>query len=151
MSTVTTGWLQQPQVMQVGRQSFESSLAASVMAHGSVTTSAEAPETLADSRNANRMSRKRGTRCQCTSAFAGRPPGLHLAAFPTTVRIHAKYYGWRYALYLSGLLHACMVAAGVTVNNLFAALGQIPERRPSLEEMVGFEIDHTFYLNLVFL
>jgi uncharacterized protein len=69
----------------------------------------------------------------------------------TVIWIHAKYYGWRYALYLSGLLYVCMVAAGVTVHYLFAALGQIPESRPSLEEMVRFAIDHTFYLNMAFL
>lgn len=69
----------------------------------------------------------------------------------TVIWIHAKYYGWRYALYLSALLYACMVAAGVTVHYLFAALGQIPESRPTLEEMVRFGIDHTFYLNVAFL
>gem|GEM_PF-5546669 len=34
----------------------------------------------------------------------------------TVIWIHAKYYGWRYVLYLSGLLYVCMVAAGITVH-----------------------------------
>ena len=69
----------------------------------------------------------------------------------TVIWVHAKYYGWRYALYLSGLLYVCMVAAGITVHYLFALLGMIPTERPSLQEMVRFSIDYTFFLNLAFL
>lgn len=68
----------------------------------------------------------------------------------TVIWVHAKYYGWRYALYISALLYVCMVAAGITVYYLFAVVGTIPERRPSLDEMVRFSIDHTFFLNLIF-
>ncbi|MGQ9371663.1 permease [Azospirillum sp. ST 5-10] len=66
----------------------------------------------------------------------------------TVVWVHAKYYGWRYALYLSAVLYLCMVAAGITVHYLFAALGLMPGERPALQEMVRFAIDHTFFLNL---
>ncbi|MXP66172.1 transporter, partial [Roseomonas sp. M0104] len=69
----------------------------------------------------------------------------------TVVWVHVKYYGWRYALYLSALLYVCMAAAGITVHYLFAAAGLTPEQRPALEEMVRFAIDHTFFLNLTFL
>jgi len=68
----------------------------------------------------------------------------------TVIWVHAKYYGWRYALYLSGLLYVCMVAAGIMVHYLFALVGMIPTARPSLQEMVRFAIDHTFFLNLAF-
>lgn len=68
----------------------------------------------------------------------------------TVIWVHAKYYGWRYALYLSALLYLCMVAAGITVHYPFALAGQIPGTRPAVEEMVGFAIDHTFFLNLIF-
>jgi hypothetical protein len=37
--------------------------------------------------------------------------------------VHAKYYGWRYAAYLSMLLYVCMVAAGITVHYAFALQG----------------------------
>ena len=69
----------------------------------------------------------------------------------TVIWVHAKYYGWRYALYLSGLLYLSMVAAGITVHYLFALVGMIPTERPSLQEMVRFSIDYTFFLNLIFL
>lgn len=69
----------------------------------------------------------------------------------TVIWVHIKYYGMRYALYLSALLYVCMVAAGVTTHYLFEALGAIPTERPSLQEMVRFGIDYTFWLNLAFL
>ena len=69
----------------------------------------------------------------------------------TVIYLHAKYYGWRYAAYLSGVLYVSMVAAGITVHYLFAALGMIPTERPSLGEMVHFQIDYTFWFNLLFL
>ncbi|KAA0686146.1 MULTISPECIES: permease [Azospirillum] len=68
----------------------------------------------------------------------------------TVVWIHLKYYGWRYAGYLSLVLYVCMVAAGVTVHYLYALTGLTPTERPSLQEMVRFAIDHTFFLNLAF-
>ncbi len=69
----------------------------------------------------------------------------------TVIWVHVKYYGVRYALYLSALLYVCMVAAGITVHYLFALFGQIPTARPSLGEMTSFAIDYTFFLNIGFL
>ena len=76
--------------------------------------------------------------------------GADLVA-PPVIWVHTKYYDWRYALYLSGLLCVCMVAAGITVHYIFALLGMIPTERQSLREMVRFAIDYTFFLNLAFL
>lgn len=56
--------------------------------------------------------------------------------------------GCRYALYLSILLYLCMVLAGLTVHYLFAAAGAMPTKRPMLRDMVAFEIDYTFWLNV---
>lgn len=69
----------------------------------------------------------------------------------TVVYIHAKYYGWRYAAFLSFLLYICMVAAGITTHYLYALTGMLPQARPSLGEMVRFAIDYTFWLNIVFI
>lgn len=68
----------------------------------------------------------------------------------TVIYLHGKYYGWRYAGFLSLLLYICMVAAGVTVHYVFTAFGIVPTARPSLGEMVRFKIDYTFWLNIVF-
>lgn len=69
----------------------------------------------------------------------------------TVIWVHVKYYGWRYALYLSALLYICMVAAGITVHYLFELTGLMPAARPAVEDMVRFAIDYTFFLNLSFL
>ena len=68
----------------------------------------------------------------------------------TVVYIHVKYYGWRYALYLSALLYVCMVAAGVSVHYVAALFGLLPVARPDLAAMVRFGIDYTLWLNVVF-
>lgn len=68
----------------------------------------------------------------------------------TVIYIHAKYYGVRYALYLSGLLYIAMVAAGISVHYVFALTGILPTDRPTLQEMVRFEMDYTFWLNVAF-
>ena len=44
-----------------------------------------------------------------------------------------------------------MVAAGITVHYVFALLGALPSQRLGLQEMIAFEIDYTFWLNLVFI
>lgn len=69
----------------------------------------------------------------------------------TVIWIHAKYYGWRYALYLSAILYVCMAAAGVTVHYLFALIGQIPTERPDIAEQVRVAVDYTLFLNITFL
>lgn len=69
----------------------------------------------------------------------------------TVIYIHVKYYGARYALFVSGLLYVCMVAAGLTVHAIFTGLGIVPTARPQLTEQVRFAIDYTFWLNLVFI
>jgi uncharacterized membrane protein YraQ (UPF0718 family) len=70
----------------------------------------------------------------------------------TVIYLNAKYYGWRFTAYLSGLLYVAMVAAGVTVHYLFAAFGAIPQARPeALSQMMEFGVDtHTFWLNIIF-
>ncbi len=68
----------------------------------------------------------------------------------TVVYLQAKYYGWKYAAYISGLLYVCMVAAGITVHGIFALFNAIPTERTALTELVRFAIDYTFWLNIIF-
>ncbi|MEH2069689.1 MAG: permease [Nostoc sp.] len=68
----------------------------------------------------------------------------------TVVYLQAKYYGWKYAAYLCGLLYVCMVAAGITVHGIFALFNAIPTERTALTELVKFAIDYTFWLNIIF-
>lgn len=68
----------------------------------------------------------------------------------TVVWVHVKYYGARYTAYLSTVLYACMTLAGVSVHYVYAALGALPTSRPGVADMVRFEIDYTFWLNVAF-
>ncbi|MCB0117099.1 MAG: permease, partial [Caldilineaceae bacterium] len=67
----------------------------------------------------------------------------------TVIYLHTKYYGWRYTGFLSLLLYICMVAAGISVHYIFAIFGLLPTARPSLDEIVRFQIDYTFWLNIL--
>lgn len=70
----------------------------------------------------------------------------------TVIYLNVKYYGWKFALVVSGLLYLSMVSAGVTVHYIFAAFGAIPTARPeSLRQMMEVGVwTHTFWLNIAF-
>ncbi len=69
---------------------------------------------------------------------------------PPLVAVNAKYYGWRVALYIAGVMYVSIVATALILNGLFALLGIIPESGKSVTEVVQFKIDYTFWLNLAF-
>ncbi|HWP22888.1 MAG TPA: hypothetical protein VNM15_01725, partial [Candidatus Binatia bacterium] len=72
----------------------------------------------------------------------------------TVIWLNAKYYGWKFALWISGLFYFGMALSGLTVHYLFAAFDAIPTARPeSLQQMMQVEFsftNHTFVLNLIF-
>ena len=69
------------------------------------------------------------------------------------ILIYRKDYGWRLALWITGIFYASMVGAGIIVDLLFHALDWIPARHVmgEMEGMHLFEINYTFWLNLAFL
>ena len=68
---------------------------------------------------------------------------------PPALKINARYYGWKFAVYLGLLFAVAAVVTGIVIHGLFALLGLIPEGARSIEEMATFAIDYTFWLNLV--
>jgi uncharacterized membrane protein YraQ (UPF0718 family) len=64
---------------------------------------------------------------------------------------YRKYYGTTAALYITAILYASMVAAGIVVDLLFAALGLTPQGGPgrSAMEEAGFSWNYTTWLDLV--
>jgi uncharacterized protein len=68
---------------------------------------------------------------------------------PPAMKINARYYGWKFAVYLGLLFAVAAVVTGIVIHGLFALLGLIPEGARSVEEMATFAIDYTFWLNLV--
>jgi uncharacterized membrane protein YraQ (UPF0718 family) len=68
---------------------------------------------------------------------------------PPLVAVNAKYYGWRAALYIAGVMYVSMVATALVMHVGFAALDITPESARRVEDVARFDIDYTFWLNLV--
>lgn len=74
-----------------------------------------------------------------------------LVVFPV-IRINAKYYGWKMALYIVGAFLAALVGTALILHYGFSFLGLLPEAsgaNPAQTER--FAIDYTFWFNVVFL
>ncbi|NMT62102.1 permease [Marinobacter orientalis] len=69
---------------------------------------------------------------------------------PPLVRVNAKYYGWRVALYIAGIMFVSIVATALILHFGFAALGLTPDAVQSAVMSEQFAIDYTFFLNIAF-
>lgn len=69
---------------------------------------------------------------------------------PPLVHINAKYYGWRVALYIAGIMFVSIVITALILNGLFALIGIIPESQKEIGQITQFKIDYTFWMNLAF-
>jgi uncharacterized membrane protein YraQ (UPF0718 family) len=69
---------------------------------------------------------------------------------PPLVHINAKYYGWRVALYIAGIMYISIVLTALILNGLFSVLGIVPESARIVSEITQFKIDYTFWMNIVF-
>lgn len=70
---------------------------------------------------------------------------------PPLVRVNASYYGWRVALYIAGVMYVSIVATALLLTGSFELLGIVPESDRAVSEIAQFEIDYTFWLNLLFI
>jgi hypothetical protein len=68
------------------------------------------------------------------------------------VLVYRRYYGWRVAGIVVGLMFAAMVVAALAVDGIFSALGLVPSTRPSIDSIVerGVTWNYTAVLNIVF-
>lgn len=69
---------------------------------------------------------------------------------PPLVMINAKYYGWRVALYIAAVMFVSIVITALSMHMIFGVLGIVPESSRQVSEVARFELDYTFYLNIVF-
>lgn len=67
---------------------------------------------------------------------------------PPLVAVNAKYYGWRVALYIAGIMYVSMVTTALLLHLGFGALDITPESARVVEEVTRFKIDYTFWLNI---
>jgi uncharacterized membrane protein YraQ (UPF0718 family) len=73
-----------------------------------------------------------------------------LVVFPV-IRINARYYGWKLALYILGLLFGALVVTALLLHYGFAALGMLPEAGLQVAQGDRFALNYTFWLNMLFL
>ncbi|ALC16328.1 permease [Desulfuromonas soudanensis] len=69
---------------------------------------------------------------------------------PPLVAVNAKYYGWRLALYIAGVMYISIVATTLILHYLFAFMGITPESARAVSDVAQFKMDYTFWLNLGF-
>ncbi|MBO6536073.1 MAG: permease [Balneolaceae bacterium] len=69
---------------------------------------------------------------------------------PPLVSINAKYYGWRVALYIAGIMYISIVLTALILNSVFGWLDIIPETQRVVSEITQFKIDYTFWMNVIF-
>ncbi|MFC4541652.1 permease [Halosolutus amylolyticus] len=67
------------------------------------------------------------------------------------LNVYRKYYGWTIMLYILGVFFVTMAFTGFVMELLFDALGIVPNLAGGefATEQTYFELDYTFYLNLV--
>ena len=57
------------------------------------------------------------------------------------VLVYVRYYGWRVAGIVVGLMFGAMVVAALAVDGIFSALGLVPSTRPSIDSIVARGVD----------
>jgi len=75
-----------------------------------------------------------------------------LVVFPV-LRIQARYYGWKMALYILGVLLVVLVATALALHYGFVALDWLPEaaQRAAVTDRAYFVVDYSLWLNLAFI
>lgn len=68
---------------------------------------------------------------------------------PPLVLINAKYYGWRVALYIAGVMYVSIVLTALALHYAFAWLNLTPESSRAVKDVARFGLDYTFWMNLV--
>jgi uncharacterized membrane protein YraQ (UPF0718 family) len=67
---------------------------------------------------------------------------------PPLVKINAKYYGWRVALYIAAVMYASIVSTAVLLHYAFLWTGLTPETTREVSEVTRFKVDYTLFMNI---
>jgi uncharacterized protein len=69
------------------------------------------------------------------------------------LRVNAKYYGWKMAIYILAVLLVVLVATSLLLHYAFAFVDLLPssEQVQAVTSREFFAIDYTFWLNMMFL
>lgn len=65
--------------------------------------------------------------------------------------VYRRYFGWRMAAYIGGVLFVTMVLAAALLDLAFTTLGLVPGHQQDIRaEITHFALNYTFWLNLLF-
>lgn len=67
---------------------------------------------------------------------------------PPLVKVNAKYYGWRVALYIAGVMYASIVATAIILHYGFYWFGVMPETGRAVSDVAQFKLDYTLFMNI---
>lgn len=70
---------------------------------------------------------------------------------PPIVAVNKKYYGWKTALYIAGIFYISIILTALILHFSFLSFGILPEGANIIMDENPFQINYTFYLNIVFL
>lgn len=68
---------------------------------------------------------------------------------PPLVAVNAKYYGWKPALYIAGVMYVSIVITAMVLHTSFYAIGITPESATRIDDVTRFKIDYTLGLNVL--
>lgn len=66
---------------------------------------------------------------------------------PPLVKINAKYYGWRVALYIAAIMYVSIVATALILHYGFYFTSLTPESSRNVDQISQFKVDYTLFLN----
>jgi uncharacterized membrane protein YraQ (UPF0718 family) len=67
---------------------------------------------------------------------------------PPLVKVNARYYGWKLALYIAAVMYVSIVATALVLDYGFELAGAIPESGRRIGDVAQFKVDYTFYMNV---
>ena len=68
---------------------------------------------------------------------------------PPLIKVNARYYGWRVAVYIAGIMYVSIVVTARLLHYAFYFTELMPESTRDAAEISTFAIDYTFGLNLL--
>ncbi|WP_407271393.1 permease [Radiobacillus sp. PE A8.2] len=69
---------------------------------------------------------------------------------PPIIAVHKKYYGMKTALYIAAIFYVSIIVTAIGMHYSFTALGLLPNSANQIMTESPFQIDYTFWLNIVF-
>lgn len=64
--------------------------------------------------------------------------------------VYRRYFGWRMAAYIGGVLYVTMVIAAAAMDITFSGLGLVPAQTADVKDrLTQFSLNYTFWLNLL--